>query len=220
MDDQPAGQLQDGQFSLDTVPAGTHKFLVKADHAFGFTFNSANNIISPSALTAGLGGTLILVGNAGGKMQIACNRSGLTLQLDGKDAGGCSTKPIEATGVTLGRHNLEVYEGAQSLGSRTVELGPATNLGVYLLGESSQGLVTITSNVEDFNINFDRHESTIPGKRGRWRRSLAPGEHVISAHKDGFTVAAGHGNVASRKRQRSDPGICFYRDSDIGRVDH
>lgn len=209
LDDKPLGELQGGQFSLDSVPEGAHKFLVKAEHGFGFNYNLTGAAISPSALTAGLGGTLILVGNAAGKMQITCNRTGLTLQVDGKDLGSCSTKPVETPGVTLGRHNLEVFEAGQSLGAKTVELGPATNLGVFLLGDSGQGLVTVTSNLEEFSVNFDHHESTIPGKRNKWRRALAPGEHVITVHKTGFTVQPAMAKVTLEKGKEVSQAFIF-----------
>ena len=209
VDDKPSGELQGGQFSLDSLPEGSHKFQVKSDHTFGFTFDSAKDGIVPSSISAGLGGTLVLVSNSGGKMQILCNRSGLTLKLDETNTVPCSTKPADMGPMTQGRHTLEVLEGQQSLGSKMVELGPATNLGAYLLGDSNQGILSVSGNVEDFTVSFNKHESGVPAKRGKWRRSLPPGDYVVTAQKEGYLVEPALASVKVEKGKDVNQAFTF-----------
>jgi len=209
IDDNSSGDLQGGQYTLESLPEGSHRLSVKGEHSFGFTFQSAGGELAGSALNAGSGGTLVVVTNSHGKMQVLCNRTGLTLMLDDQEIGRCATSAADSSPLPSGRHKLEVMEGKQSLGAKTLELGPTVSLGAYLLGDSDQGILAVTANVEDFTVSFDRHESVIPGRRNRWSRSLPPGDHLIVAHKDGFRVEPASATVRIEKGKNATQPFFF-----------
>ena len=209
IDGKPAGDLQGGQYAFENVPEGMHKLVIRGEHEFGFDFKGGQDEIPATALKTGIGGTLVVVGNARGRMQLICNRSGLTLMLDDQPLGTCAVNGAEFPEVKPGSHKLEVMDGKVSLGVKTIELGPATSLSAYLLGDSDQGMLTVTANVEDFNVNFDKRESTIPGKRNKWNGAFKPGDHIIFAHKEGYTVEPASATVSVEKGKNAVQAFTF-----------
>ena len=188
IDGKPQGEITEGSFILDRVPAGPHTVSVSAggaDASFAFDVTAGKAPEIKGATTAH-NLLAVVVSNTGNAARLQASVGPLKTQLDGKDQ-----PPIAATGtdfpnVPNGDHELIVGEG-KDLKKIQVSFLPTPTLTAYLRSDVNAGtLVVVTNPPEDDVMVFVNGRALRKTSRGQLRAQLPPGNVSIRVGKDGF----------------------------------
>lgn len=142
-DDQPAADFQDGQWSLDKIPAGEHK--VKFESAKGdatFTFSSAANsipLLKEPIVSKGV--LAILASSTSDHLRIYSSQPSTKLSLDGQSSVDIPADGLDIPSISAGPHQLSITRGGDQY-KLDVEAAPAPALNLFLeSGQSLGGLI-------------------------------------------------------------------------------
>ena len=135
VDDQPAGEVQDGQFAIDNVKPGAHtvKMVGKGGEA-SFSFETAE-AKAPTITGATAKNLLaVVVASFGNNARLATSAGPLKLTLNGQPQGDASPGGVDLQGFQPGSAEIAVGEGpAQKTMQETFGAAPA--LTVFLRPE-------------------------------------------------------------------------------------
>jgi hypothetical protein len=187
MDDQPAQDLQDGQFVLENVKPGTH--LVKLVSRLGeaqFSVEVANGaapkITGPVAAKNLFG---VLVSTIGSKAHVATSSpAAVKLAANGQPEGDVTPDGLDVKNFQGGVLELTTGEGKDQ---RTVKenYGPAPELTAFFKSDQNIGTLVIATSEDDTRVFLNGKEYPRHTQKGQLRISTL-GPVTVRVLKDGF----------------------------------
>jgi hypothetical protein len=194
VDDQPAGEVQDGQFVIDNVKPGPHtvKIVGKGGEAT-FSFETAD--AKAPNITGATGKNLlaIVVASFGNNARLATSAGPLKLTLNGQAQADASPGGVDLQGFQPGSAEIAVGEGpAQKTMQET--FGPAPALTVFLRPDKAGpalgdlGTLIVVTGEDDVRVFVNNREQKKHTARGQLRVPTAPGKVQVRVFKDGFTT--------------------------------
>jgi PEGA domain len=196
VDDQPAGEVQDGQFVIDNVKPGPHtvKIVAKGGEA-SFSFETAE--AKAPAITGATAKNLlaVVVASFGNNARLATSAGPLKLTLNGQPQGDASPGGVDLQGFQAGSAEIAVGEGpAQKTMQET--FGPAPALTVFLRPERAGpalgdlGTLIVVTGEDDVRVFVNNKEQKKHTARGQLRVPTLPGKVSVRVYKDGFMTPA------------------------------
>ncbi len=189
LDDQPAGELQQGQFVIEKIPPGKHTVKVTGkggEAVFGFEVipGQAPAVASPITVKNFLA---VLVSGAGSAARIHTSVAPMKVALDGRPAADAAADGLQLQGLGVGDHELTLGEGS---GQQKLVVGftPAPMLTAFLKLDLNAGTLVVSAGEDDALIYLNGR--TAPGlktRRGQLRIPRLPvREYAVHVAKEGF----------------------------------
>ena len=197
VDDQPAGEVHDGQFVIDNVKPGPHtvKIVAKGGEA-SFSFETAE--AKAPTITGATGKNLlaVVVSSFGNNARLATSAGPLKLTLNGQPQGDASPGGVDLQGFQAGSAEIAVGDGPTQ---KTMQetFGPAPALTVFLRPEKAGpaaagdlGTLIVVTGEDDVRVFVNNKEQKKHTARGQLRVPTLPGKVSVRVYKDGFTTPA------------------------------
>ena len=197
VDDQPAGEVQDGQFVIDNVKPGPHtvKIVAKGGEA-SFSFETAD--AKAPAITGATAKNLlaVVVSSFGNNARVATSAGPLKMTLNGQPQADVSPGGVDLTGFQAGSAEIAVGEGPTQ---KTMQetFGPAPALTVFLRPDKAgpaalgdMGTLIVVTGEDDVRVFVNNKEQKKHTARGQLRVPTPPGNVSVRVYKDGFTTPA------------------------------
>ncbi|HEY3743426.1 MAG TPA: PEGA domain-containing protein, partial [Bryobacteraceae bacterium] len=189
LDGKQAGDIAEGSFILDRVPAGPHTVAVSgagADAAFGFEVTPGK---APEIKGAATAHNLlaIIVSSAGAQAHVESSTGPLKALLDGKEEPPIATGGTDFPNVPNGDHELVVGEGKEQKKIQ-VSFQTTPTLTAYLRSDINAGNLVVVTNPPEDDVTVFINGRPQPRKtsRGQLRVQLVPGNDTVRVAKDGF----------------------------------
>jgi len=189
LNDQPAGELQQGQFVLEKIPPGKHTVKVTGkggEAVFGFEVipGQAPAVASPITVKNFLA---VLVSGAGNAARVYTSVTPLKVALDGQPAGDAAAEGLQLQSLSVGDHELTLGEGKDQQ-KLVVGFTPAPMLTAFLKLDLNAGTLVVSAGEDDALIYLNG--KTAPGlktRRGQLRiPRLTVREYAVRVAKEGF----------------------------------
>lgn len=189
LNDQPAGELQQGQFVLEKIPPGKHTVKVTGkdgEAVFGFEVipGQAPAVASPITVKNFLA---VLVSGAGSAARVHTSVTPLKILLDGQPAGAAAAEGLQLQSLSVGDHELTLGEGKDQQ-KLVVGFTPAPMLTAFLKLDLNAGTLVVSAGEDDALIYLNGR--TAPGlktRRGQLRiPRLTVREYAVRVAKEGF----------------------------------
>ncbi|MBI3697602.1 MAG: PEGA domain-containing protein, partial [Acidobacteria bacterium] len=188
LDDQPAGELQEGQFVLDNVAPGQHTLKVSAGREEATITFEAKPGAAP-VLTAPVAAkelVAVLVSNLGGKAQVQSSVTPVKVGLDGQPAGEVGPNGLALNNVALGNHELTLGEGKDER-KMIIGVGAAPSLDVFLRSDRNVGTLVVVTGEDNVKVFLNDKEQRRATRRGQLRiPNLGVQKYVVRVVKEGF----------------------------------
>lgn len=199
MDDQPAGDLQDGTLVIDRVPPGSHNIKITAPTGeASFTVTMAPARAPEVADTLKSRDVLaVLVGSFGSNAKVYTSTGPMKVQLDAKPQGDATPKGLDLQGFAPGVHELVVGEKKM-----TESFGPSPMLTAFLKSDMNIGTLIVAVDQDDATVFVNDREMRTKTKRGLFRISMPPGAVKVRVAKDGYEAVPAV-NAAIKKGEES-----------------
>ncbi len=188
LDDQPPAEFQDGQWSLDKIPAGEHTLKFEGPQGgASFTF-SANAGAAPliKGPIDSKGVLAVVVSGMADHLHVYSSDSAAKVSLDGQPALAVPADGLDIPSISAGAHQLAVARGGDEY-KLDVDAGVGPILNAFLeSGQDLSTLVVITGqdNARVF-LNGKLQRQTTDGGRLRIP-NLELKEYVVRVSKSGF----------------------------------
>ena len=189
LNDQPAGELQQGQFVVEKIPPGKHTVKVTGkdgEAVFGFEVipGQAPAVASPITVKNFLA---VLVSGAGSAARVHTSVTPLKIALDGQPAGDAAAEGLPLQNLSVGDHELTLGEGKDQQ-KLVVGFTPAPMLTAFLKLDLNAGTLVVSAGEDDALIYLNGR--TAPGlktRRGQLRiPRLTVREYAVRVAKEGF----------------------------------
>jgi serine/threonine protein kinase len=187
-DGQPAGEIQDGQFALDSVPPGRHSLQVSAgreEAVIQFEVRPG----APAFITGPVTATelvAVLVSNLAGKAQVQSSLTGVKVSFDGRPAGETGPGGLDLGPVTAGNHELKLGEGRDER-KMIFTVGAAPMLAAFLKSDRNVGTLVVDAGEDNVRVFLNNKEQRRSTRHGQLRIPNLPArEYVVKVLKDGF----------------------------------
>jgi PEGA domain len=185
-DDQPAADLQEGQFVLEDVPAGAHTVKVTGrDSDASFSFEIANAM--PPAITGTISARNLAataVSSLGAKARVFTSAGPMKLALNGEAQADAGPGGVDLTNFQPGVDEIVVGEGKDQHNMKE-SFGPAPMLTVFLKSDVNAGTLIVSTGEDDVKVFVNGKEYRRKTRRGQVRiQTLGPASVRVS--KDGF----------------------------------
>jgi hypothetical protein len=193
LDDQPAGELQQGQAVLEKVAPGKHTVKVSGkdgEAAFGFEVipGQAPVVAAPITVKNFLA---VLVSGAGSAARLYTSVVPMKVALDGQPAGEAAAEGLALQNLSVGDHELALGEG-NDLRKLVVGFTPAPMLTAFLKLDLNAGTLVVSAGEDNAVIYLNG--KTAPGlktRRGQLRiPRLAVREYAVRVAKEGYQDVA------------------------------
>ena len=195
LDDQDAGIVQDGQFTIDNVKPGPHtvKIVGKGNEA-SFSFETAD-ARAPNITGATAKGLIaIVVSSFGNNARVATSAGPLKLTMNGQPQADVSPGGVDLQGFQPGAVELAVGEGpTQKTIQETFTANPT--LTVFLRpdkagppGMGDLGTLLVVTGEDNVRVFVNNKEQKKQTARGQLRIPTLPGKVQVRVFKDGFNT--------------------------------
>jgi hypothetical protein len=197
VDDQPAGEVQDGQFLIDNVKPGPHtvKIVAKGGEA-SFSFETVEAKVPTITGATAKNLVAIVVASFGNNARLATSSGPLKLTLNGQPQGDASPGGVDLQGFQPGSAEIAVGEGP-TLKTMQETFGSAPALTVFLRPEKAgpaalgdMGTLIVVTGEDDVRVFVNNKEQKKHTARGQLRIPTPPGKVAVRIYKDGFTTPA------------------------------
>lgn len=197
LDDQPAGEVQDGQFVIDNVKPGPHtvKIVAKGSEA-SFSFETAEAKAPTITATTAKNLLAVVVASFGNNARLATSAGPMKLTLNGQPQADASPAGVDLTGFQAGSAEIAVGEGPTQ---KTMQetFGPAPAVTVFLRPDKAGpaaagdlGTLIVVTGEDDVRVFINNKEQKKHTARGQLRVPTPPGKASVRVFKDGFTTPA------------------------------
>jgi serine/threonine-protein kinase len=194
LDGASAGQMKDGQLTLDNVKPGRHQLRITSpDGEASVSFKTGvaqlpeltGDIVSRDA-------GAVVVTSFGPSVRAACSQCEGKLVLDGK--------PLHGQAIESGAHELTARMASgetQRLFFRTSE---APVIAIHLTSTvSAAGTLLVEAGVDGASVSIDRRSLGRQTEGGRLVIPLEPRNYRVEIHKQGYRVSPDHLTAKIRK---------------------
>jgi len=187
LDDQPASEISEGNFSLESLATGKHTLRVFEPHTEATIALEAKAGAMP-ALTEDIQlkdikvVTLSTLGNHG-KIQFTFNPG--PVRVDGVQKDEISPGDFEFKDLSSGIHRLDWGEGKEQ-GALQFELGDNPTMMVRLISDRPVGNLLVHVDQDDAEVFVDGKDIGKTKNGNRSVHNLAVKQHVVTVVKDGY----------------------------------
>ncbi len=188
LDGEEVGELQEGEFTLDSVAPGSHTLEVSGQHgeaavSFEVLPGAISRISSPVAakeLKA------VVLSSLGSRAMVQCSFGPAKASLDGHPVGEVSADGMELIGLAEGAHELTLGEGKDQR-KLVIEIAPVPTLTVSLTSDRNVGTLVVMTGEDGVRILLDGKEHGRKTRRGRLRiPNLEVREYSVQVSKEGY----------------------------------
>ena len=188
LDDQPAGDVNEGQLTVPNVAPGLHKLRFSKDkQGASFAFEIAQGalpVVGDKISTSGL--HVVVVSALGHSLKVYNSFGRAQLSVDGQSAIELDPAGAELQGIAPGAHQLLVTQGSDHH-AVDVELGPAPSLSAFLQSDQDIGTLLILTGEDKVKVFLDGKLQKRTTEAGQLRiANLEPRQYVVRVAKDGF----------------------------------
>jgi PEGA domain len=189
LDDQPAVDLQEGQYIFDAVPPGQHSVKVTSrngDASFEFQLTDAQ-MPSITKTTAGRNVMAVMVASFAGHAHMVTSGGPWKLTVNGQPESDAAPTGIDLAGFQPGAVNEFVVKNGNDEYTVKESFGPAPTLTARILRTDLNlgRLIVSTGNENDVRVFIDNRE--YPQRTRRGTLSIATlGVKTVRVSKDGF----------------------------------
>ena len=188
LDDQPAGELEGAQWTLDKVAGGEHKLKFEGPQGsatVAFTMDAGSAPMVKGSLVA-KGVLVLVVGNLGGRLHIYSSDPGVQLGIDAQAPVAASSDGVEFPQVALGSHQLALIRGADRY-QLDLDVGPSPSLITFLESGQNVGTLLVVSHDVMVRVFLYGHLLKQVSQGGLLRiPNLEPRDYIIRVAKAGF----------------------------------
>jgi serine/threonine-protein kinase len=187
-DDQPPGNLEDAQWTLDKVSAGEHKLKFdgpQGSASFTFATEAGAVPVVKGPITA-KGVLAVVVSNLGGRLQVVASDPAVRLSLDGQPPADMGQDGWQLTQVTPGTHELTLTQGSSQY-KLDVDAGPMPSLSTFLESGRNVGTLVVVTNEDQARVFINGKLQKDTARGGELRISdLEPKDYTVKVTKNGF----------------------------------
>ena len=188
LDERPAGELQNGELTLNEVANGQHtvKLTAKSGEA-SFAF-----AVAPAAIPILTGPVAtkdvaaVVVSTFRDAARVECNCGSAKVSMDGNPGTDAGPGELTWSGLAHGTHELALGEGSTAH-KIFLETTAAPALNVFLQSDRNVGALVVTTGEDRATIFLNGKPMSVPTENGRLRISnLAPTTYSVRVSKAGF----------------------------------
>lgn len=187
LDGKDAGELQEGQLTIDRIANGKHSLRVVSktgEAAFAFDGESGKLpvVVGPVAVTNVMA---VVVTSLGTQARVvSSSTSPVKVALNGQPRGEAGGQGLEIGNVAAGAHTLTVGEGKDER-KLVVTFGPMPSVTAFLKSDVSTGTLVVSTGEDDVTVWVNGRENRRKTRRGEFRVQ-AVGEVSVKVAKPGF----------------------------------
>jgi len=192
LDDQQPWDLQDGQFTNETLAWGKHTIEITSGGVkTGVTFEAAPGRApvlsgSPTAREA----KAVVVTSFGTQAHIQPSYSPVKVAVDNQDLGEVGPNGLDVPNLSAGSHDVVLTEG-NNRHTMSLTTGAAPVLQVQLYSDRNVGSLLILTGEDDVLVEIDGKAQRKKSRGGQVRvTNLAVKPHTVRVFKDGFQDVA------------------------------
>src|SRR5208283_2038458 len=187
-DDQPAAEIQDGQWTLDKVQAGEHKLKFESPRGqVSFTFSTvagAAPAVNGSIISKGV--TAVVVGSQADHLRVYSSDTATKVSLDGQVPLDVPQGGLDLPSISAGAHELAVSRGHDRF-KIEVEAGAAPILTAFLESGQDVGELVVLTGQEKVKVFLNGKLQSQTNQSGELRiPNLALKDYVVRVSKNGF----------------------------------
>ncbi|MGB2604722.1 MAG: hypothetical protein WBC78_14080, partial [Candidatus Sulfotelmatobacter sp.] len=192
LDDQPPADLQDGQWSLDSIAGGEHKFKFKAPQGeASFTFSTAAGaapVVTGSVVSKGV--LALVLTSMSGHLRIYSSDTATKVSLDGQAPLSVSKDGVDFPSISPGGHELAVTQGSDQY-KLDVDSGAAPILSTFLESGQNLGSLLIVAGQDKAKVFLNGKPLRQLTQGGGQLRipNLELKDYVVQVSKSGFQDA-------------------------------
>jgi eukaryotic-like serine/threonine-protein kinase len=188
LDDQPPAEFQDGQWSLDKIPAGDHKLSFESprgEASFAFSTDAGSlpviegPIVSKKVMA-------VVVSGMGDHLHVYSSDSTAKVSLDGQSPVSVPQDGLDLTSISAGAHELAVTRGGDHY-KLDIDAGVAPTLSTFLESGQNLGALVVITGQDKTKIFLDGKLQPQPSQGGQLRiPNLELRDYVVRVSKSGF----------------------------------
>ncbi|MGD0571070.1 MAG: protein kinase [Candidatus Sulfotelmatobacter sp.] len=187
-DDQPPAEFQDGQWTLDKIPAGEHQLKFegpKGDASFTFSSSAgAAPVVNGSISSKGV--TAVVVSGMANHLRVYSSDSAVKVSLDGVAPLDIPQDGLELPSVATGAHEVVVTSGGDQY-KLDVETGATPVLSVFLESGQNLGALVVITGQEKANVFLNGKLQPQLTQNGQLRiPNLELKDYTVRVSKSGF----------------------------------
>ncbi|MCP5117563.1 MAG: PEGA domain-containing protein [bacterium] len=190
LDEEPAGELEEGQFELSGLAPGRHTVKIsggrfgEATVEFEIREGAAPLILAPPK-TREL--NAVLVTSFLDQGQLSTSLPDAPASLDGRPLGNLTAEGLPLAGLSIGAHELVLGEGSKQR-QMDIEIGEAPSLYLNLIGDRNVGHMYLVTKQPGATIFLDgKKHRRQTNSQGNFRLSnLAVRTYAVKIEKEGF----------------------------------
>ncbi len=190
-DDQPPVEFQDGQWSLDNIPAGEHKLEFEGPQggaSFAFSDDAGvAPVVKGPIISKGV--LAVVVTGVADHLHVYSSEPAAKVSLDGQARLDVPQDGLDVPSVSPGAHHLAVTHGSDEY-KLEVDAGPAPTLNAFLESGQNLGTLVVITGQDKARVYLDGKLQRQPAEGGRLRiPNLEVKEYVVRVSKSGFQDA-------------------------------
>jgi len=187
-DDQPPAEFQDGQWTLDKIPAGEHQLKFegpKGGASFGFSSNAgAAPVVNGSISSKGV--TAVVVSGMADHLRVYSSDSAVKVSLDGLAPLDIPQDGLDLPSVAPGAHEVVVTSAGDQY-KLDVETGNTPVLSVFLESGQNLGTLVVVTGQDKANVFLNGKLQPQLTQNGQLRiPNLELKDYVVRVSKSGF----------------------------------
>jgi serine/threonine protein kinase len=189
-DDQPPAQFQDGQWTLETLPAGEHKLKVvspQGEVSFAFS-NEAGAAASVTGPIVSRGLLAVIVSSTADKLHVFSSDASIKVSLDGQSPLSLSRDGVELPSISAGPHELAVTRGSDQYKYKLdLAAGMAPTLSTFLESGQNLGTLVVVAGQDKAKVFLNGSPQPRLTQNGQLRiPNLELKDYVVRVSKNGF----------------------------------
>jgi hypothetical protein len=189
-DDQPPAEFQDGQWTLDNVPAGEHKLKVDGPRG-GASFTFSTEAGAVPAVTGSIvshGVLAVVVSNMAARLHVYSSDSSTKVSLDGQVPLDVPQDGLDLPSISAGPHELAVTRGNdQHQYKLDINAGAVPTLSAFLESGQNLGTLVVVTGEENAKVFLNGKPQQQLTQGGQLRiPNLELKDYVVRVSKNGF----------------------------------
>jgi len=188
LDDQPPAEFQDGQWSLDKLPAGDHKLSFESPRGEA-SFAFSTDTVSPPFIKGPIVSKKVLavvVSGMGDHLHIYSSDSAAKVSFDGQPPVSVPQDGLDLTSISAGAHELAVTRSGDHY-KLDIDAGAAPSLSTFLESGQNLGTLVVITGQDKAKIFLDGKLQPQPTQGGQLRiPNLELKDYVVRVSKSGF----------------------------------
>jgi serine/threonine protein kinase len=188
LDGESLGQLQEGQFTLESVKAGQHSLEVTGGRGSAMIAFEAKPAASPVIVPPVEARELkaILVSSLGSHAHVVASYGPLPVLLDGQPAGDLGPEGVDLDNLARGSHELTLGEGPDQR-KILIDAGPAPALSAFLNSDRNVGTLVVVTGEDGVRVLLNGKEQRRATRRGQLRiPNLDVRGYSVEVVKEGY----------------------------------